>query len=142
MDVPVLRVFSGKRWIMDHQQVFRVPVLGRPGVIEAAGDDGRTVDDHDLVVHQTRYGIHEDRYAGGNKAPHGVSVASIFLKPIAPSEKANDQNRERPTWTNAPLRSSLRQSARKLGFQQLSYRLRERDPHFVSSVGFIALPRK
>src|ERR1019366_3648072 len=40
-------------------------------------------------VHQTRHGIDEDMYTGGNQAPHGVSVASIFLKLAAIHDRAH-----------------------------------------------------
>lgn len=50
--VPVARVVSRQRGIVNHEQVFNVAVLGVIGVVEAAGDDDIAVDDHHLVVHQ------------------------------------------------------------------------------------------
>lgn len=43
-------------------------VCGRPNVVKASGKDSRVVDDHDFVMHQPGYRVHQDWYAGRGKS--------------------------------------------------------------------------
>ncbi len=54
MVLPVLAVPFGQGFILDDQKVFRVLFLGCSGEIEAPGNHGFVVYDHDLVMAMAR----------------------------------------------------------------------------------------
>jgi hypothetical protein len=50
MFLPVLRISYSQILISNRKQVFGVLFLGRPGEIEAPGNNRFPIDDHDLIV--------------------------------------------------------------------------------------------
>jgi len=68
------------------QQVFGIPLFGRLGEVEGAGDQGAAVDDHDLVV-----GNGMGRVDKGGDAGMGDEVCrGVFLPALAPVQDRFD----------------------------------------------------
>ena len=81
MVVPIVEILRGERWVMNHQEVFTVPVFGRSGEIETAGDDTVGPKDHIFGMGNGMRRIDEDRNAGVREE-RGRSIAFCELTGI------------------------------------------------------------
>ncbi len=84
MGLPVRRVLRRQVRRADHQQILGVVLLGVLGKVEAAGDDRRPVDDHDLVVRDGVLGVDPH----GDADVHQEVGFAVLLCPLALIEDA------------------------------------------------------
>ncbi len=61
MLIPVSTILLRQILVADQQEVFGIPLFGRLGEIEAAGDHDLAVDHHDLVVGDGMGAVDQDR---------------------------------------------------------------------------------
>jgi len=57
--IPIRFVFLCQVGVINHQQVFRITILGRLGEIKGSRDDRSAIDHHDFIVRDRMGGIDE-----------------------------------------------------------------------------------
>ena len=70
VNLPVLLILLRHDFVADHEQVFRIPLLGSLREVEGTRQDDFTIDHHDLVMRDGVWGIDDVRTIPSVPAKH------------------------------------------------------------------------